>query len=220
MAKITIKQQKLYEILDDKNNHTWGGVQYWFPSEGYIPPGACGATTGANILSYLVRTRKGIEVKSNHQTKDGFLDFMKESYKYMYPRVAGLLADFFVIGINEFAKSLCMEMHADQLKVPICRSSRPDAQKTSAFIAESLTNDIPVAFLILSSGATPELDGWHWVTIIGLDEETHVVDFIDNGRLLQADISLWLNTSIMGGSFIRLVPDSVDSSSRANAQYS
>lgn len=207
MAKITIKQKNLYEITDEKNNRTWGGVQYWFPKEGYIPPGACGATTGANIFSYLIRTRKGFEIKTNHQTKDGFLEFMKESYKYMHPRVMGLLADFFLLGADEFAKALGVNMHAEQLKIPICRTCRPDIKKVSSYISESLADDIPVAFLILSSGATPELDGWHWVTIIGLDEDTNTIDFIDNGRALQADLASWLDTSIMGGSFVRLVPE-------------
>ena len=94
MTKTILKQDNLYQILDENNNHLWGGVQYWFPKEGYIPPGACGATTGANIFSYLVRTREGYKVDTDHQTKAGFLEFMKESYKYMYPRVMGLLADF------------------------------------------------------------------------------------------------------------------------------
>ena len=214
---ITIKQQKLYEILDDKNNRIWGGIQYWFPKEGYIPNGACGATTGANILSYIVRTRKELDAKSNHQTKDGFLDFMKESYKYMYPRVVGLLAEFFVIGINDFAKAIGVAMHADHLKIHIGRACRPSLEKVSSFITESLKKDIPVAFLILSNGATPGLDSWHWVTIIGLDEKTNIANIVDNGRLLTADISRWLDTSIMGGSFIRLVPDSLDSSLSANA---
>ena len=206
MAKISIKQPELYEITDEKKCRCWGGVQYWLPKEGYIPQGACGATTGANMFSYLIRTRDEFDVKTDHQTKKGFLDFMKESYKYMYPRVVGLLAEFFLIGANDFAKALGVHMKAKQLKVHIGRACRPSIDEVSKFIAETLSDDLPVAFLILSSGTTPELDSWHWVTIVGYDEETHIADIVDNGRRLQADIEQWLDTSIMGGSFVRLVP--------------
>jgi hypothetical protein len=119
-------------------------------------------------------------------------------------------------GAEEFSASLGVPMRAERLKVPISRSCRPSVAETVAFIEQSLANDSPVAFLILSSGATPALDSWHWVTIFDLDKETTVIHFIDNGEKFQADIGRWLETSIMGGSFVRLVP-AEDSSSLGTA---
>jgi hypothetical protein len=208
MCKISVDKPELFEITDKRGKRFYGGVQYWFPKKGYIPPGACGATTGANIFGYLVRTHEGFADEDNLRTKAGFLAFMKKSYAHLYPRVMGLMADNFVLGAESFAASLGVPMHAERLKVPICRAGRPTATEAAAFIKEALRGDAPVAFLILSSGATPTLDAWHWVTIIALNERSFEVGIIDNGELLHANLSRWLETSIMGGSFVRMGMDS------------
>ncbi|GHU68769.1 hypothetical protein AGMMS49983_21690 [Clostridia bacterium] len=221
MEKIILTQTNLFEITDKKGKIHFGGVQYWFPKKGYIPQGACGATVGANIFGYLTRTQgdKQIAEPGDLQRKAGFLEFMKKAYPFLYPRAMGLMAEPFMQGAEEFGASFGVPMRAERLKVPIGRSCRPSAEKLTAFIAESLRRDIPVAHLVLSSGQTPTLDTWHWITIIGVDEETKIIDFIDNGVRLQADLTRWLETSILGGSFVRLVPAD-DPSSRANASIS
>jgi hypothetical protein len=205
MGKIQVRQTELFQITDKSGKLYCGGVQYWFPKKGYIPPGACGATTGANIFGYLARTHGDFADPGDLQSKASFLEFMKKSYAHLYPRVMGLMADNFMLGAEAFAASLGVPMRAERLKAPISRSCRPSAGEAAAYIAESLRRDVPVAHLILSSGATPELDAWHWVTIIALDEDTMKIDVIDNGQLLRADLARWLDTSIMGGSFVRMV---------------
>ena len=114
------------------------------------------------------------------------------------------MAEGFIYGITELADEYSLPFSTLLLRVPIGRSKRPDYNHIAGFIKSSLQSDIPVAFLILSKGNAKELDTWHWVTIIGLDEAGKSVEVLDNGVVVWANLETWLNTSIMGGSFVRL----------------
>jgi hypothetical protein len=79
---------------------------------------------------------------------------------------------------------------------------------------EALKNDAPVAFLNLHAGDVEELDTWHWVTIIGVDEElgdlgghgagtaSFKARFYDHGQCREADVGRWLATTKTGGGFV------------------
>ena len=269
---IGLKCIELIGVEDGRGAYTVGGDQYWFPKEGYIPPGACGATTGANLLAYMLRSRPELyasaqkagldglaapvpqddkpyhglaapvppdlkrdhglagpvppddkpshglacpippELKPYHglavpvppNSKTGYLEFMKKAYKFLAPHIGGLMADDFVEGIERMADEYSLPIATELLKVPIARAKRPSFQDAASFIRASLEDDMPVAFLILSSGYVANLDTWHWVTILALDEDAGSVRIADNGKALPADLGKWLETSIMGGAFVRL----------------
>ena len=235
MSVIKVKHPELFDVIDENGNITSGGDQHWFPKEGFIPPGACGATTASNILAYLLRSRpelyalaqeadlggialplmstpvleendKTQDVNAAPSTKDGYLEFMKRVYRFLYPRVGGLLACHFLEGIAELANEHRIPVSAECLRVPIAQTKRPSFAKAAEFICSSLDANIPVAFLILSGGGVAGLDTWHWVTILAIDDELKSVEILDNTVTLWADLGIWLETSIMGGSFIRLFP--------------
>jgi len=137
--------------------------------------------------------------------KPGYLEFMKKIYAFFHPRAGGLMVDAFVEGVSALSDEYGLPLKAESLPVTIMRSKRPSKDAVSLFIRESLASDIPVAFLILSAGCEKALENWHWVTIMAYDGEGESARIIDNGNVIHADIGAWLDSSIMGGSFVRLL---------------
>lgn len=233
MDILEVKNPELLSVEGEDGNLATGGDQHWYPKEGFIPPGACGATTASNVLAYLLRSRPGLfslarqagltglaepfpgakHSKSDYNfevggmpepnTKAGYIGFMKQVYRFFYPRVGGLMADQFLDGAGDLAKEYKLPLAAECLRVPIARQRRPSFADAAAFIGASLEADIPLAFLILSGGSVASLDTWHWVTVLALDEGTKLIKVLDNTAVFQADLGVWLGTSIMGGAFVR-----------------
>ena len=136
--------------------------------------------------------------------KAGYLEFMKKVYRFMYPRAGGLMSGDFLEGIDGLASEYGLPIAAERLVAPIAKPKRPSVPEVAAFVRCAFEADSPVAFLILSSAFVENLDTWHWVTILALDEEAGRVKIVDNCEVLWADLSAWLDKSIMGGSFVRL----------------
>ena len=225
-----LKHESLLLVKDSSETIYTGGNQYWFPKDGYLPGGACGATAASNVLAYILRSNldmykiaeeaglSGLAVpieKSDqtHQslespepnTKEGYLDFMKKVYKYLYPRFGGLMADHFSEGMNSLANEYGLHIETDCLKIPVNRSKRPSVSAAVDYVKTSLDADTPLAFLVLSSGNASNLDTWHWVTILSYNEEKRETCLLDNGSVLLTSLETWLDTSIMGGAIVRLL---------------
>ena len=214
MSIVCLKNPELLEIQNPNGSKSVGGSQYWYPKEGFIPPGACGATVASNALFYLLTAKKhlynmaestGLTGFSIPVSKTEFLEFMKKNYRFLYPRAGGLMAHHFEEGMLELANEYKLPIGTECLKIPISRSKRPPFEQVSEFLVKTLENDSPVAFLILSKGSVSVLDTWHWVTILCYDEENERAQITDNGNVFWADLHEWLETSIMGGAFVRLV---------------
>ncbi len=91
------------------------------------------------------------------------------------------------------------------LDIPKNRFQRPELSAVSEFLENSLSKDLPVAFLNLDNGDEKRLDSWHWVTVIALDYERDgaaAVKILDEGRIKQIDLALWLQTTSLGGGFV------------------
>jgi hypothetical protein len=90
--------------------------------------------------------------------------------------------------------------------VPEDKSIRPELADLVIFIEEALLKDVPVAFLNLCNGDENNLEPWHWVTIISLDyaddENSVFVNILDGGLIKKIDLSLWYNTTTLGGGFV------------------
>ena len=233
-----LKHESLLSVNDSSGTIYTGGNQYWFPKEGFLPGGACGATAASNVLAYILRSNPALykiaeaaglsglaepieksdlgqqalqsQERSTPEnfapnTKEGYLDFMKKVYKYLYPRFGGLMADHFQEGMKSLSDEYGLPLEAECLKVPINNTKRPSVSDALNFVLSSLDADIPVAFLVLSSGNASNLDTWHWVTILAYNEETKETCILDNGSILWTNLETWLDTSIMGGAFVRMI---------------
>ena len=216
---IGLLHQELLAVKGEGGELYTGGDQHWYPKDGFIPQGGCGAATASNLLAYYLRTKPEVfdtAAKTGlagladplpckeANTKHGYVEFMKKVYRFMYPRAGGLMAEGFMEGITGLAEEYSLPYTPMLLRVPVARSKRPDYNSIIDFIRLSLESDIPVAFLILSNGCVSELDTWHWVTITAIDETEKRVQILDNCNVFPADLCAWLNTSIMGGSFVSL----------------
>ncbi|MCL1788592.1 MAG: BtrH N-terminal domain-containing protein [Defluviitaleaceae bacterium] len=205
MCASELKNKDLLLVREKNGALCVGGDQHWYPKEGFLPMGACGATTASNMLCYMLRTRSALfDAAGEPVPKADYLEFMKKVYAFMYPRVGGLMVEGFCEGMTELTKELELPVSLKALRVPIAKSKRPSLDDVFAFIRAALEADTPVAFLILSSGRVEKLETWHWVTVIGLDESKNRVTILDNTKVFTADLSKWLNNSIMGGSFVKL----------------
>ena len=219
MSVLELKKPELLFVGDDRGRRSVGGDQLWYPKKGYIPAGACGAAVAAFLLAYLLRSGPEYYAAVNSRvktlglaeplsdavnTKAGFLVFMKLVYPFFPPRAGGLMSDNFCEGIEAFAAEYGLPLEGERLLIPVTRSKRHSVDEVADFIRGSLERDTPVAFLTLSAGKAEGLENWHWVSILAFDDKANKARIANNCVVFWTDIEAWLDTSIMGGAFVRL----------------
>jgi len=219
MSVFELRRPDLLLVEDERGQRSFGGDQLWYPKAGYIPGGACGATVASNMIVYLLRTRPGLYAAAETRrgtlglaeplsdavnTKAGFMEFMKQVYPFFLPRAGGLMSDHFCEGMDFFANEYGLSCSTDSIIITVSRSKRQKSSDVSAFIRDSLYDDIPVAFLTLSAGQAEGLENWHWVTIIEYDDKAARAKIANNCVVTWTDVGVWLETSIMGGAFVSL----------------
>jgi hypothetical protein len=112
----------------------------------------------------------------------------------------------FTRGVEEYGAALSFSFEFDMLAVPAASRKRPQPDGMYRFITAALADDLPIAFLNLSGGRVKNLDSYHWVTLIALDEATGMCQIIDNGKMLDVDLKKWLKKSTLGGAFVVVEP--------------
>jgi hypothetical protein len=209
----TLTDTDAFLIRDASGNSYYGGDQEWFgvdkeSCKEYRKEAACGATTCANILAYLARTRSGLAglAPSGLHDKEEFLAFMKAVYPFVRPGLIGIMPADFTRGAQEYSAARGFEFTYDLLTVPAASSKRPKEDAMYGFLNAALVDDLPVAFLNLSGGRVKNLDSYHWVTLVGLDDASGVCRIVDNGRLLDVALKKWLRRSTLGGAFVVIRP--------------
>jgi hypothetical protein len=205
----TISNIDAFLIKDASERSYYGGDQEWFGSrKEYRKEAACGATTCANILGYLAQTHAELAALAPYDlhSKDGFLAFMKAVYPYVRPGLIGIMPADFTRGATKYSERLGIALKYDTLTVPAASSKRPGADAMFSFLHAAIADDLPVAFLNLSSGRVKNLDSYHWVTLIGIDAEKDACRIVDNGRLLDVELKKWLRRSTLGGAFVAVEP--------------
>jgi hypothetical protein len=112
-------------------------------------------------------------------------------------------------GISAYTASKNLDILPEELDIPKKKIYRPEFKNLLAFLAESLNNDMPIAFLSLDKGEEDLLDTWHWVTVLTLqfeeDGSAAFADVADEGKLLHVDLKKWFDTTKIGGGFVRFV---------------
>ncbi len=178
-----------------------GVNQDWF--SGYWQRKAgCGPSTATNMLRYLGGRE---QLPWQTQTQEDAVRLMHRAWQDVTPGVFGLNSPHrFQEGMDALLKEAGSPMRCRVLEVPQAADKRPDAQEMAAFIAEGLSNDMPVAFLNLHNGSLQNLERWHWVTLLSLDVkgERLIATAADNGSLLRLDLGQWLASTLLGGGFV------------------
>jgi hypothetical protein len=205
---ITLSNIEAFAIADSSSSY-YGGDQRWFgDGKKYRKEAACGATTCANILGYLAQTKDGLAGLAPYDLhdKEGFLKYMKAVYPFVRPGLIGIMPADFTRGAEEYSATHGIEFGYDILTVPAAASKRPGERAMFNFLEDALADDLPVAFLNLSSGRVKNLDSYHWVTLVGADESAGVCRIVDNGRLLDVALKKWRKKSTLGGAFVVVEP--------------
>ncbi len=182
----------------------YGYDQDWYPTQ-YKRTRGCGPTTAAMMLSYI-NCRDGINLPLSVGSIDNARGAMLETWSYFTPTAAlGLYSTrLFYAGAQKFARGKGLTYVPKRLSVGTLSFWRPKLPQIATFIQRGLCLDCPVAFLNLHKGSCHQLDSWHWMLIIGLDEQTlgYEATSFDNGQIKKFDLGVWLNTTKLGGGFV------------------
>jgi hypothetical protein len=204
-GKVELDRVELLHITDGCGNLSCGCDQDWYRMPWQRMAG-CGPSVAANLFYYLHRTGR-IDLPFPTGGRDELVALMEAVWKFVTPKAQGLhTTKRFVDGAAGFAKTYGLPIGCRVLDVPKRREDRQDARTVADFIAEGLRAGSPVAFLNLSNGGIPELDTWHWVTIVAIDRgpdgSRAVATVYDSDRNFEADLAAWLVKTAREGGFV------------------
>ena len=205
---VSIKNPELLRISDGGSIKYFGGDQLWYPIRKKKYSG-CGPTNCSNLFWYLAMTRKDCRQYIFHDvaTKNNFIHLMNEVWNYVTPRRRGVdTLDIFTEGAEGYADARGIPINCRKLEIPISKKKRPSNTEMFDFLEKSLNDDLPIAFLNLSSGLAKNLDRWHWVTIVSINKMLGTVTIYDQGKKHDINLTIWRNTTVLGGGFVAIEP--------------
>ena len=203
----TIKNLACLRITDGSAKY-FGGSQMWYPTRKRKYSG-CGPTNCSNLFWYLAMTRKECRNLIFHDvgTKNNFTRLMNEVWHYVTPRRRGVdTLDIFIEGAEGYSKFRNVPITCSRLDIPVSKKKRPTNAEMFDFLEKAFDEDLPVAFLNLSSGLAKNLDRWHWVTIVSLNRMLGTVIMFDQGKRVEINLTIWRNTTVLGGGFVVIKP--------------
>lgn len=199
-----LNRTELFQIRE--GNHIYNGPnQSWYPKR-FQKMSGCAPTSCSNIMWYLSQTKEEYSGLCTYDgtTYEGFLKLMEDVWKHVTPGVRGVnKLEIFEKGVISYGKDKGYDLSCKSLKLPSKRLiSDTGIEEAFDFIEEGLKEDLPVAFLNLSNGKLSNLESWHWVTIYELDRKKGSVSILDQSRLEEIDLKLWMKTTTKGGGFV------------------
>jgi len=193
--KITLVEPEFMNIPEPGGETFIGGSQDWYDKR-WSRISGCGPVAASNLVWYASRMRGD---------KNRYELLMRDMFSFMAPGIHGVNnSKFFIDAVLRYGVEAGLKIKLDVLEVPKMVSSRPDINVVFEFLSNSLRSDAPVAFLNLSNGTVKNLENWHWVTILTLDQACGFVEISDYGKMFAIDLSEWLKTTKLGGCFVSL----------------
>jgi len=205
LIKSAIHNPEYLRIHDKRGTFSFGLDQEWYPMLWQRRAG-CGPTTASNLMLYYQQRQIPRLVE-----KEEALLLMQELWGLVTPGIMGVhLLSQFTKGVGVFLPKLPNAMCEQTLKIPKAKGKRPSLGKVVDFLVSSFEADSPVAFLNLSKGTLSNLDEWHWVTLIAVEQEGEgepvYATLYDAALTWKIDLGLWLETTTRGGGFISYLP--------------
>lgn len=194
-----------YLHIHDKEGFAYGSDQEWYPMLWQRRAG-CGPTTASNLMLYFQQKQTPKELQ-----KEEALLMMQEMWNLVTPGIMGVhLISQFTKGVDVFLPKLPYELKEKTLKIAKAKEKRPSLSRVVEFLVTSFEADSPVAFLNLSKGALTNLDEWHWVTLIAVEQEEAdkpvFATVYDASLTWKIDLGLWLETTTRGGGLVSYGP--------------
>lgn len=206
--RVALTAPERFDIMDNEGRLYHGCDQDWYGLPWQRMAG-CGPSVATNVLYYLSRAgviELPLEVHPNQHDTQRLMELV---WRYVTPTMHGVnKTSIFSEGLLRFCAAHHARMECHSLNIPKQAEQRPNASDVVDFIARGLAHDRPVAFLNLNNGEVKNLDDWHWVTIIAMEQAgdgVHLTVY-DNGVELDIDLALWVQTTTLGGGFVYLCP--------------
>ena len=200
--RVSLTHPEWLDITGPEGEITRGADQDWYPDPWQRRAG-CGPTAASVIFAYLARTHAGLAPLCPRDVtgRGAFVELMCQVWNYVTPVFHGLnKPELMVEGMAAYGKSVGLDLSPALFAVPAARTKRLPYEDAAAFVAASLEQDCPVAFLNLHNGLEKRLDWWHWVTITALDGDN--VPILDSGAELESSLRLWYETSKKRGGLV------------------
>ena len=192
------------EIKSDGGRLMFGYDQEWYSTE-YKRKRGCGPTSATMLFLYIMR-RDSLQLPFATDSVSDIKEALEFVWDFVTPTPMGLYSlKSYCHGMEELFKHFKLVYKCEGLNVSLLRSTRPTLAETIAFIEQGLSLDSPVAFVNLDRGKETALEGWHWITVVGLhydeNSDKYIATCYDDGDLVKFDVRLWLETTKMGGAF-------------------
>ena len=209
MISNSIKTPELFQIETEPSSEISHGFnQEWYRRK-WQRAGGCGPTTASGLIYYLRNSSPdhgGVRIAKKQSSA---LNLMEAVWDYVTPSLQGVhLTKTFYEGVVAYGEANGLDVRYRFLDIPKKRGNRPDFIEVLSFIDESLSQDLPVAFLNLHNGSEKQLYSWHWVTLTSMshaeDGITATATMLDDGKETRIDLSLWYSTTNNGGGFVSL----------------
>ncbi|MBI9095208.1 MAG: hypothetical protein JEY71_10030 [Sphaerochaeta sp.] len=205
MIKNTLHNPEYLYIHEKGQGFVYGSDQEWYPTLWQRRAG-CGPTTASNLMLYFQQKQKPRLLE-----KEEALLVMQELWSLVTPGIMGVhLLSQFTKGVEAFLPKLPYALKEQTLKIGKAKSKRPSLADMVAFLVSSFEADSPVAFLNLSRGVLSNLDEWHWVTLVGVEQEGEgesvYATLYDASLTWKINLGLWLETTTRGGGFVSYLP--------------
>ncbi len=208
-------QPEAMVITADEGGATYfGGDQEWYAQEWQRMAG-CGPTAAATLTLYLATAKPGLRALYTGQgnSQSQFAAHMETLYQYVTPGNMGLnKVEMFVDGMAAYAQSRGVRITPHVFDVHgYMHGARPPVDALAAFVRDGLASDSPIAFLNLTKGRVRNIQGWHWITIVGadIDEGCLMATASDEGKQITFDLRLWYLSTRMRGGLVYYTQDAV-----------
>lgn len=182
--------------LIDKNTekYHYGCNQEWYTTDIQRRAG-CGPTVASNIILYMYK-----DIKDT----DSCLKLMEEIWEYVTPSNRGVNKTGMFYGpLSEYINLKGFNAKYHYLDIQEDKSERPSYIEVKEFVLGALKADDPVAFLNLDNGKEKNLDRWHWVTLVSIDDNDDI-EIIDESVIKRVNLKGWYDTTTLGGGFVYL----------------
>lgn len=202
MVKAELLNMEYLRIQEGEQVY-YGGDQAWYP-ERWKQQAGCGPTNGAALVWYREKSHAALKPEAlSPDNKQEFIALMLEVWEYITPGAMGVNStEIFTSGMQTYCREKGIEAAPRGMKIPARWRGKRSWKQTRDFILEALAENRPLAFLNLSHGKVKELESWHWVLIVAMEEEK--VQLYDQGRSYWIHLRRWLETSWMGGGLVYL----------------
>jgi len=173
----------------------YGVSQEWYATRWQQQAG-CGPSVATNLILFLDNQPK---------TKQQAIDLMHKVWDYITPSFGGVnTTKKFYGGLSNYGTDNDRDWNYEFCDVKMNKNDRPSLNVIKDFIIKGL-NKSPVAWLNLDSGKARQIDSWHWMTIYGIYEDINqqtIIKILDNGNCIECDLSIWYNSTKIGGGFV------------------